>query len=163
MGLAVAVVVGSQFGWTATDHEEAMIRLTWRAPGERVEECRPLTEEERAGLPVHMQPEEVCEGRLVPYVLSMAVDGEAVLSDTLHGAGAREDRPIYVHREMRVPPGTHRLFVSFERAAEGSSENEVPEAVSPIRALETRIDLGSREVLVVTYDPERRVLELVGR
>lgn len=181
--LAAAIAAGSRFPWTG-EGETAIVRLSWRARGEKVEECRPLTEREQADLPVHMRRSEICEGRVLPYALRVAIDGKVVVSDMLHGAGAREDRPVYVFREIRVEPGIHSLRIDFERlgpgvavrrearedapgsdeAGEDHARPEIHDAPStPSLSLETRIALDPREVVLVTHDPERARLVVTDR
>ena len=99
--------------WTATPADRALLRLSWRAESETMEECRSLTDEELAEIPVHMRTPEVCERRAVPYLLKVDIDGRTFLDDTLHGSGAREDRPVYVFREFALRPGTHAVEVEF--------------------------------------------------
>lgn len=132
--------------------EDAIIRFSWRA-AERVEECRPLTDEEQAQLPAHMRQSETCERRVTPFALRIGVDGQEVVHDTLSGAGARGDRPLYVYREVGVLAGKHRLAVEF--GAVGSAD-------PPLR-LEREIELLPREVVLVTRDSERGVFVVVGR
>src|SRR5690606_15072501 len=102
---------------------DAVLRLSWRVRGIRIQECRTLTPEELDALPPHMRRPEVCEGRIAPYRLRVRVDCR-VLADTLvHAAGAREDRPVYVFREFRVVPGVHRVDLRFVReAGQGGGE-----------------------------------------
>ncbi|MEJ2152758.1 MAG: hypothetical protein P8Y29_07380 [Gemmatimonadota bacterium] len=121
--------------------ENAVVRFSWRA-AERIEECRPLTDEEQAELPVHMRQTETCERRVSPFALRVQLDGQVVVHDTLSGAGARGDRPLYVYREVSVRPGRHALFVEF--GAVGSDEQ-------PLR-LEQEVELAAREVVLVTRD-----------
>jgi hypothetical protein len=85
LAVAVAVITAalSRVPWSAERSERALVRLSWRAPIARVEECRTLTGEELSRLPLHMRKPEVCEGRLLPYVLSIEVDEEEVLEETL--------------------------------------------------------------------------------
>ena len=132
--------------------EDAIIRFSWRA-AERVEECRPLTDEEQAQLPAHMRQSETCERRVTPFALRIGVDGQEVVHDTLSGAGARGDRPLYVYREVGVLAGKHSLAVEF--GAVGSAD-------PPLR-LEREIELLPREVVLVTRDSERGVFVVVGR
>ena len=115
-GLLLALGALSRLPYDAEGADAALLRLSWRIRGERVQECRPLTEEERAALPPHMQREEVCEGRIAPYRLRLRVDGQELEASTVTAAGARQDRPLYVFREIPLPPGEHRLEVSFIRA-----------------------------------------------
>lgn len=179
--LLAIVAAGSQWPWEAASDDIAIIRLDWRARAERVEECRPPTEEEIAERPPHMRPLEICEGRVSPYALRAVVDGEVVVDDTIHGAGAREDRPLYVAREIGMLPGLHDLRVEFEKVggaesgpddgAQGEEEedDEVEEddereadesagGATPSVRLSGTFRLEPRQVLVVTYDPERREL-----
>jgi hypothetical protein len=124
-----------------------------------VEECRTITPEELAELPIHMRREEVCEGRVVPFGLGVEIDERLVLADTIHGAGARGDRPIYVFREILVEPGTREIVVRFtplggDDRDEGSAETET---------LRRTIRLAPSEVALVTYDDDRGELGLVRR
>ncbi|HEX6069931.1 MAG TPA: hypothetical protein VFZ18_08905, partial [Longimicrobiaceae bacterium] len=96
------------------DHaEDAILRLSWRTRGEEVRECRTLSPEELAALPVHMQRTEVCEGRVLSRHLLVRVDGRPVIDDTVRAAGARSDRPLYVYYEIPLSPGVHALHVRF--------------------------------------------------
>ena len=128
--------------------DEGVLRLSWRAVGQRIEECRVPSEEELAALPPHMRRDEICEGRLAPFALEVRLDEEVVLRRELHAAGAREDRPTYVFDELRVEPGPHRLEVDFAVAGGGAAA-----LVPPLR-LRTRIELASRSVVLVTRDDE---------
>ncbi|MDX1624291.1 MAG: hypothetical protein R3199_09975 [Gemmatimonadota bacterium] len=147
--LLAAIGLATRWGWTAGEDPRALVRLTWKIRGERVEECREPTEEELAERPPHMRRERVCEGRVVPYALSVEIDGRTAVTDIVHGAGAREDRPIAVHREIPVTPGEHAVRIRFEALG-----GESPDALS----LERTLRLGPREVAVVTWDPDRRSL-----
>ena len=84
---------------------EALVRLSWRVDGISVEECRQLSPEELANLPVHMRNPEACIGRIAPYRLQVALNGTLLLNDTIHPGGARGDRPIYVLSGFPVDPG----------------------------------------------------------
>ena len=101
----------------AADHEAvgALIRLSWRTASERIEHCRRLSVEEIAELPVHMRREEVCEGRLVPYRLRVALDDSMVIDEVVQPAGARGDRPLFVLRDLAVPAGEYVVTVDWSR------------------------------------------------
>jgi hypothetical protein len=117
--LAAAVGVGlaalSRAPYEPRRQEQSLLRLSWRARGERVEACRHLSAEEVAALPIHMRRTEICEGRVLPYHLTVELDGRTVLRDVIHAAGAREDRPLYVFYELPVTAGPHQLAVRFVR------------------------------------------------
>lgn len=129
--------------------------------GGRVEECRRLTPEELEQLAPHMRREQVYEGRVLPYRLAVAIDGESRVAELVRGAAARADRPLYVFRELSVSPGTHSLAISFTR--EGELPARAAEPVTPERLeLSAGLELRSKEVVLVTYDPEDRRLVLKG-
>jgi hypothetical protein len=183
LGLAVATLVtlgigaASQAPWTATGPDEALLRLSWRAQSETREECRPLTAEEKAELPIHMQVPEVCESQAIPYLLRVSIDGSVLLADTVHGAGAREDRPVYVFREIGLIPGRHALAVEFapighgfedleeddrdqaddEDGGDEEDDDDEDEGMLWLRYSE-EVPIGEREVVLIAYDSARRAL-----
>jgi hypothetical protein len=145
MALTMGLVVCSQLPYEPDTRETALLRLSWRATGERVEKCRQVTPEELAALPQHMRREEICEGRLAPFELSVALNGENLYTGLIRAAGARQDRPTYVSREFEVSPGTHRLSVRFVSDLEDSAR-------APL-VFDAAITLEPRQVLLVTHDP----------
>lgn len=164
---------------------DAMVRLAWSARPERIETCRRQTEEELAKWPPHMRQLVVCEGTSARYQLEVLRDGDRVLLDTVRGAGARGDRPIFLLREERVAPGTMRLEVRFtridhpsadtglvgpdpadtarirleqEQREAGERERRREEAIPAELVLDTIVRLEPRGVLLVTYDRSLRGL-----
>jgi hypothetical protein len=133
---------------------DAELRLAWRTPVPRVVECRTLTAEELAELPVHMRQAEICEPERVAYRLEVRVDGELRRAATVAASGARGDRPIYVFETLPLEAGARRLRVVFERAdGRGSGDSAVDETGAPYRlVLDRRLDVGVRDVVLVTYD-----------
>lgn len=185
LGPAIAVAIMLLIGWLSQvplaleSGDVSLIRLSWRARGERERECRPPNEAERRQLPRHMLQTEICEGRIAPYALEVTLDGATLLRDTIRGSGARQDRPLYVYRELRVSPGDHALEVEFRRIAHGEREwlrtrekeagKTAGAAAGPATAtdwlavpgrlyLSERIRTVGGEVVLVTYDPENRRL-----
>lgn len=160
LALAVAMASGalSRVPYSLESAERAAVRLSWRSPSTRVEVCRRLSPEELAGRPRHMRQPEVCEGRLLPYRLSVLLDGEEVLRESVEPAGARRDRPLYVFRELSLRPGRHRLAVRFapgEVPASGAgSDGEAP----PTLTLDTLLTLPPSGVALVTYSEATRRL-----
>jgi hypothetical protein len=145
LALTAALAVCSQLPYSPDGRETALVRLSWRAVGERVERCRRATPEELAALPAHMRRPEICEGSLEPFRLSVALNGETIYTGQVRASGAREDRPTYVFREFEVPAGTHHLQIHFAPDREDSAR-------APLRLDET-VTLAARKVLLVTHDP----------
>jgi hypothetical protein len=174
-GSAAALAALSQVPYTPEPGPEALLRLSWRARGERVETCRELSAEEQRNLPQHMRQQRICEGTTAEYRLRVDFDGQRRMDEPVQGSGEVQVRPLYVYRELALPPGEHRLGVTLERVGpteedageEAEEEEEVRnrrarEAAVPRRLeLQRVVRLGPREVLLVTYDAERR--ELVVR
>lgn len=149
---ALAIGAGSRVSHVPPGAGAATVRLSWRFTGERVQECRQLTEDELASQPIHMRRTEVCEGRVLPYALRLELDGRLTVQEIVEPSGARGDRPLYVHRELPLEPGTYRLDVAFERTGPAR-----PDSVSRLE-LSTTVTLGAGDVVLVTYDPDRRAL-----
>lgn len=145
---AAGLVAGSDVELEAHASDDGLLRLSWRAVGERVEECRTLDAAEQAALPRHMRRDEICEGRLAPFALSVRVDGAVVLDRELRPAGAREDRPTYVFHELPLAPGPHRLELEFAVVGD-----EAAVSAPPLR-LATTVHVPSRGVILVTQDED---------
>lgn len=156
-----ATVKLSAIPWRPADADRALVRLSWRAVGPGIEECREPDEKENARLPAHMRRAEICEGRMAPFLLVVSVDGRTVLHDTIHAAGARGDRPVYVLREIEVAPGGHDLGVSFDAlAADETATARAPGTFPEQLRLDSHFDVGVGETILVTWDEDRRALVL---
>lgn len=166
VGILVAIAATALTGvlsavpWQPNGADRSLVRLSWRATGGLIEECRRPTAEENAKLPAHMRREEICEGRNASFVLVVAVDGRPVMADTIVASGARGDRPVYVFREVSLQPGTHDLSVAFDSLLPREARargNEFPAHLT----LDTRILLDTGDIVLITYDEVRG--ELVAR
>ena len=168
----------------------AQLRLSWSARPERLETCRTLSREELEREEEHMRQRVECEGRFATYGLRVELDGRLLGASVVRGAGLRHDRPIYLLRDLDVPAGAHHVRVSFTRREPrdgreaavataqrtekdtglfaGRAEREAVERARRARAaipdrlvLDTTVVFASGRVAVVTFDPDRRNLELL--
>ncbi len=173
------------------DGTSARLRLSWSARPERIEICRTLSPEELAQREEHMRQRVECDGRFATYTLRIESDGQPIGETTVHGAGLRHDRPIYLLREYDVTPGVHRVSVSFTRREKtdddaaafakttiteadtgifaGRAQREAVEHARRARAaipahlqLDTTLTFAPRQVIIVTFAPERRALVLLA-
>jgi hypothetical protein len=156
IGASLAIVEGSHVAVSRDSGTEGVLRLAWRARPDRVEECRPQSEDLLARLPAHMRQAQICEGESAAYRLEVRVDRQVVLDEELRGAGLRHDRPIYVFREVRIAPGDRLVAVSFVRLAD--TAHEQPGGVPPTLTLERAIHVAPGRVVLISYDPEKRTL-----
>lgn len=158
VALTVLIAAGSRVPVTFTGDDTALLRLSWRMQGIATEECRTLSDEELARLPVHMRNPEACIGVIASYALDVRVDGTVVVQDTVRPPGARGDRPLNVLREFPLPAGEHDVAVSFRAL--------LPEGVeAPAQGLrelawEGQLSLAGRDVALLTLDPTASRLEL---
>lgn len=167
----------------------ARLRLSWSARPERIEKCRQLSAEEQAQQGEHMRQRLECEGGFATYALRVEVDGQAIGDAVIRGAGLRHDRPLYLLKDYQVPPGSHRLRVTLTRREKtdddaaaftkavvpdadtglyaGRAEREATERARRARAaipaslmLDTVFAFTPRQVALVGFDAERRILQL---
>lgn len=172
---ALAVLAGVPYAADPAQH--GVLRLAWRARGERVQRCRRLSAEELAKLPVHMRPpnEEVCERGITPYRLRVSVDDSLAVDELVRAGGAESDRPLFVFHELAVPPGVHHLSLVFAREDDRDVKNqgnadeefedrqgrdlrETPRHLT----LDETVTVAPRAIVLVTYDDERRHLHLLA-
>lgn len=142
----------SEFGAGA----EATIRLSWRAEGVPVEDCRTRAPEELAALPVHMRSPRECTRTVAPFELAVAVGGRPVVRDTLFPGGARSDRPIYVFRDLSTRAGRVPLSVTFE--AVPGQEAGPGDGGANRYAWNGVVEVASGHVALVTLDAEAKLV-----
>lgn len=149
-GIAWLSRAPSAFGGGA----DATIRLSWRAEGVPVEECRTRTQEELAALPVHMRSPRECTRAFAPFELAVAIDGRPVVRDTVFPGGARGDRPIYVFRDLSTKPGRVLLSVSFAAVPGAGSAS----ADANRYAWDGVVEVASGRVALVTLDGDGKLV-----
>lgn len=163
ISLTAAVAVLSRLPVARSDDDHSLIRLAWSARPERIETCRTPTAEEEAQMLAHMRQAQICEGTTAPYRVTLAVDGDRILERSIHGAGLRQDRPIYFFHEVEAVPGPRHVQVRFERA-DDDGRLAPPDTTDRRRPMPRRLELDTtltvspRTVLLVTYSPEDRRL-----
>lgn len=126
---------------------DAVIRLSWRVEGVPVEACRTRTEEELAALPIHMRSPRECTRALAPFALEVTLDGRTVVRDTVFPKGVRGDRPVYVYRELPVPPGRVALSVRFEAVLDPGAQPSDSTATRYAWDGEVELDAGDMALL----------------
>lgn len=199
IGMATAVLVTVGITWASSvrlpsSPEVALLRLAWTARPERIEDCRPQREEELEKLPAHMRQAVVCTGTTATYRLEVRREGAVIADQIVRGGGLRHDRPLYVFRDISLPPGDAAIAVRFFRvdavgeptASDAAAPAGSPrdrhsmdddrrrredeerirgqeEAIPAVLSLEHRFHFMPREVILVTYDAERRELVALER
>lgn len=152
-----------------------VLRLTWSARPERIETCRPQSEEELARVPVHMRQKVVCTGESARYRLQVSRDGAVLLDEIVQGGGWRRDRSLYVFHEIVQPPGVAAIRIVFERIDHPTPPSDGTSSAAPPRleagrfvsdlpasmTLEREVQFRSGAVSLVTFDVARHTLVVV--
>jgi hypothetical protein len=150
-GVVLLVALVAATHRTASDPTEgAVLAIAVRTMAGTLEECRPLSDEEMAALPMHMRREQACWTRAVPYRLVLRVNGEILLDRVYRAAGIHGDRPITVDERIRLASGTHVLDLRFV-----STEDRVDPPM-PIFALEGPIELEEGRIRVISLEDATR-------
>jgi len=166
------LLLGRGSGWPVRWHpaDAARLRIAIGARPERLEHCRTLDAAELAARPAHMRQAVVCEGRTATYHLQVSVDGAPAIDGALHGGGLRQDRLVSVLEEVPLTPGRHRVTAVLTRreAADssantpGSAERRARQApLPPNLTFEQEVEARPSRVVILTYDPEARRLQLL--
>lgn len=136
-GVLVAAAALLAMAWASTaplpvhTSGDAIVRVSLGARPERIETCRTQSNEDLAKVAPQMRQRVVCEGVTARYRLEVRRDGQPLLSQVVRGGGLRHDRPLYVSRELRVPPGTASFAVYITRIDTVASENDSAAVVDP--------------------------------
>ena len=144
---------GTRAGYERATDQHALLRLSWRMRGERLENCRDRTPAELEALPVHMRTPRICETTAVPYRITLRIDGGPTDTTTVLPAGAKHDRPIYVLRDVALVPGHHRVTIRSERADGKGSALEFDDELYFI---------GGYIELITLADPGRQLVHRSG-
>ena len=162
LGAMAAIVKGAYMPITLRGSDQAMLRLAWSARPERIERCRQQSEAELARLPAHMRQPVVCEGASAQYRLTVRDEGRLVAERVVHGGGLRQDRRLYIFQELPLDPGDRRIEVRFDRLDFEGADTGHPqsggETIPAHLAFDQRVRVRPREVVLVTYSPERQAL-----
>jgi len=162
--LTAAAAALSRVPYTADARAHALLRLSWRARGERVEACRTLGDSEFFALPAHMRQRQICEGGIAPYRLSVRTDSTPLVTRIVRAGDVRATRPLFVFLELPLAPGRHHVHVAFGRADSAAANDgagpRMDDAVTGQLSFDADVELAPREIALVTYDPDRHALVL---
>jgi hypothetical protein len=103
------------FGRVSVGQEapHGILRLAWRTSGEKVQICQPISEAEKAKIPIHMRRDAGCVARILPYRLRLDIDGKTVIDRPILPAGIHGDRPLFVQEDLLLEPSQRKIAVHF--------------------------------------------------
>jgi len=136
------IALGSDLPYRAPATTSQLV-VSFKHAGSAGVHCRPISPEEKARLPIHMQRDEICERSRSQVRLRVVVDGEERLSRSYEPRGLRSDGNSVAVEHLPLAPGLHLVEVSIGGSAD-------PAMWDFIDRREIRIEEGERTV--VTFD-----------
>ncbi len=97
-----------------TESNLALLRVVGSLPGQVSLSCRPLTENERATIPAHMQRKEICEQETVSYRLRVYQGQQQVRETKLLPRSSRGELPLLIMEDIEIVPGNHDIRVELQ-------------------------------------------------
>ncbi len=111
LGAVTAVASDAPYQAPVPDGPELVV--SFAHPGATGEQCRDLTEEEKASRPIHMRQDRVCERGRSPVRLRIAIDGEVVHEQAHDPGGLFGDEHSVAIVRLPITPGRHQLDVAI--------------------------------------------------
>jgi len=146
---AFAAFVGVFAVWPRYQHlepDQALLKLSFSHPGDRVGECRRRTPEELAKLSPNMRAPLECPRERSPVTVEIALDGQLMARRVAPPSGLAKDGTSTVYGRFSLPAGQHDLEVTVDDSA------RVP---GPTWKRAEKITLAPGRVVVVDIDPEQ--------
>ena len=103
--------LGSQAPYPGPPETEPELVVSIHHYGQQIEECVPLSEEERADQPAHMQRDEICERGRADVTVEIDVDGQTVHRKTHGPRGLAGGGPAVTLDRLSVEPGHRTLSI----------------------------------------------------
>jgi ferredoxin/coenzyme F420-reducing hydrogenase delta subunit len=130
-----------QFGLLQSGH--AMVSLSMSHAGQRLQECRVLSQEELNKLPPNMRKPSDCPRQRHPVQVTFSANGEILFDQKLLPSGLSRDGESTLYHRIELPAGNHKLVVGMNDSgrSEGFDYNG-----------ETVIDLKSGQHVVVEFN-----------
>jgi hypothetical protein len=147
---AFAVVIGALSVWPPYDlleTDEAIISVAFVHAGERVGECRKLTQEELDALPPNMRKPSDCPRERHPVRIELRSGDDVLVADTMLPSGLWSDGKANIYERVIVPAGRHEVFV-------GMNDSGGDDAFDYERKL--AVDMRPGQNLVVRFDGQAK-------
>lgn len=144
--IAFAAVLGVFSVWPGyrlLGDEQAIVSLTFSHAGQRVEECRHLTQEELNALPPNMRKPDRCPRERHDIEVELRLDDVVLYTQTLSPSGLWKDGKATVYSRSTIDAGEHDLFVGMNDSGRGTGFDYV---------LQRKLAVEPGRNLVVTFD-----------
>jgi len=131
--------------YTQLQPDQAVVTVAFSHAGERLEECRQLSQEELAKLPPNMRAPMDCPRERSPVTVQLLLDGELLIEEVAKAPGLYNDLGIDVYRSAKVPVGEHTLAVQM---------NDNARVDGPVYTHEETVTLDPAQLLVVDFNSD---------
>ncbi len=126
--------------------DQALLRLSFRAPGQLTTDCRPRSPEELAKMSPQLRAQMDCPRERSPVHVRVDLDGKLVLDETFAPAGLRRDGAASGYRRQPIPAGEHLLRVQVNDSVRVKGFNH---------EAERRIKLAPGQVVLIDFVPDQ--------
>jgi len=139
--------------YTRVEEGDATVKLSLRHTGQIIGECRIMSEEELKSLPPNMRQAKVCPRERSSIEFQFVLDGEEAYHKIIEPAGLNKDGRAKLHHRFTVKAGEHTITARLKDHKD----------LKDFNYQETRkINLDSRAVLVVDFDPDEKKFIIIG-
>lgn len=148
------VVVGALSVWPPyrlVEDDRAIISLVFSHAGQRVSECRMLSQEELNKLPPNMRKPNDCPRERHSVRVELRSGAEPLYQQTLLPSGIWADGKASIYQRIEVQSGVHELFVGMNDSGSESSFDFVKTVtidLSPGRNLMVQFDEQTQQFLI---------------
>lgn len=92
---------------------DAIVSLTFSHAGQRLEECRTLTQEELNKLPPNMRTASDCPRERFPVKVLFSADDEILFNQSMSPSGLWKDGASTIYKRLELPSGEHTFFIGM--------------------------------------------------
>jgi ferredoxin/coenzyme F420-reducing hydrogenase delta subunit len=141
-----SVLVGALSVWPKfqlLDDGMAMVSLSFSHAGQRIRECRKLTQEELNELPPNMRKPDDCPRERLPVHVVFRVGEETIYEATRRPTGLWKDGSANVYQRLQMEAGKQQLFI-------GMNESGATDGFD--YSLSGEVELRPGDHLVVEFD-----------
>lgn len=112
------------------EQNQAMVSLSFSHAGQRIRECRRLTQDELNELPPNMRKVDDCPRERLPVRITFSADGMTLYEASRSPTGLWHDGESNVYHRMVIPAGKQKLFIGMidsdrEQGFDYSLEQEI--------------------------------------
>ena len=118
------VVIGALSVWPPyqlIEKDRAMVSLVFSHAGDRIAECRILSQDELNKLPPNMRKPSDCPRERHPVRVELRSGKHILYADTLLPSGIWADGKASIYQRIEVAAGEHQIFIGMNDS--GGSEN----------------------------------------